>query len=476
VIVTGGSKIKAIGANSYTGWTRIDSGSTFQPAEGNTGGLTSSAVTNNGTLVLIRQDNGVFIYGGPIVGSGKLIVDANNVNSGDVTLTGGCTYTGGTFIGDNGLIVGDGATSGSITGNVIFTNSTQGPNDNTRSLTFYRGDDITFSGNIVTNFSSAQNNRGRVQQNGSGVLTLTGNNTYDSGTVISAGTLQVGNGGTSGSIGTGGVTDNGTLAWNRSDNTTYSGAITGTGYFVKLGAGTLTLANTNLSYSGFTTLSNGTLIVSGQFAPSTVGIGGNDLIIGGGTLIPGGANTVVTNVVAGSLIMNAGTIQFTLNKSLAASNTVMWVTNLALAYSGNITIAGGTLKLVNAGPALTVGDKFTLFILDGNNPSQVTGMNNLTFVTPGFTINTSNLAVDGSVTVTAVSPAPTITTTVSGGNLNLSWPANWIGGVHLQNQTNSLAKGLGTNWVTIPGTDASNTYQAPINTTNGSVFYRLIAP
>jgi len=39
-----------------------------------------------------------------------------------------------------------------------------------------------------------------------------------------------------------------------------------------------------------------------------------------------------------------------------------------------------------------------------------------------------------------------------------------------------LAKGLGTNWVTIPGTDASSTYLAPIIKTNGSVFYRLITP
>ena len=57
VIVHGNNnKIKAIGANSYTGWTQIDSGATFQPTEGNTGQLLSSVVTNNGTLRFVAQD------------------------------------------------------------------------------------------------------------------------------------------------------------------------------------------------------------------------------------------------------------------------------------------------------------------------------------------------------------------------------------------------------------------------------------
>ena len=45
---------------------------------------------------------------------------------------------------------------------------------------------------------------------------LTGTNTYSGGTTIDAGTLQLGNGGTTGSI-VGNVTNNATLALNRSD-------------------------------------------------------------------------------------------------------------------------------------------------------------------------------------------------------------------------------------------------------------------
>ena len=64
---------------------------------------------------------------------------------------------------------------------------------------------------------------------GAGVLTLTGANAYAGATTISAGTLQIGDGGVSGALGAGAVTNNGTLAFNRADNVTLANAITGAG-------------------------------------------------------------------------------------------------------------------------------------------------------------------------------------------------------------------------------------------------------
>jgi hypothetical protein len=63
----------------------------------------------------------------------------------------------------------------------------------------------------------------------------------------------------------------------------------------------------------------------------------------------------------------------------------------------------------------------------------------------------------------------------SGTQLTLSWPADHTGW-RLQAQTNNASTGLGTNWVDVANSSATNQVIVPINSTNGSVFYRLIYP
>jgi autotransporter-associated beta strand protein len=79
--------------------------------------------------------------------------------------------------------------------------------------------------------------------------------------------LQIGNGGTSGSI-AGNVTNDAALVFNRSDAVTFGGDIGGSGTVAKLGAGVLSLTGAN-TYTGVTVIDAGTLSVNGSIASSS---------------------------------------------------------------------------------------------------------------------------------------------------------------------------------------------------------------
>src|SRR4029077_17220987 len=123
---------------------------------------------------------------------------------------------------------------------------------------------------------------GGVAQIGAGTTILTGNSTYTGGTTISAGTLHIGAGATTGRI-VGNVANNGVLAFNRSDSVTFGGVISCTGSLVKHGAGTLTLPAKN-TYAGTTTIDAGSLIVDGSIASEQTFVNAGAFLGGHGTI------------------------------------------------------------------------------------------------------------------------------------------------------------------------------------------------
>ena len=97
---------------------------------------------------------------------------------------------------------------------------------------------------------------------------LAGSNTYQGPTTISAGGVQLGNGGTAGSFGAGDVTINAPLTIFRSNAWTLANNIAGSGSITHSGAGTTTLSGSN-SFTGNVTVSVGTLKITNSDALGT---------------------------------------------------------------------------------------------------------------------------------------------------------------------------------------------------------------
>jgi hypothetical protein len=136
--------------------------------------------------------------------------------------------------------------------------------------------------------------------------------------------------------------------------------------------------------------------------------------------------------------------------------------------SGTITY-GGTLTVVLGGTsALQIGDTFQLF-------SAPTITSNFTTVNlPSTYVWTNKLAIDGTIAVLSLAQ-PGMTHSISAGNLNLAWPADYLGWV-LESQTNSLSVGITTTWFPVSGSETVTSIQIPIETNNPTVFYRLRSP
>ena len=247
------------------------------------------------------------------------------------------------------------------------------------------------------------------------------------------------------------------------------------GGLTKLGAGILTLSSAN-SYDGVSTVSNGTLLVSGSLLGDAIAapngtlagngaVGGN--VTANGTLAPGtAAATGRLTVTSNATISGTGTNVMKLNKTGA--------TNDVLSVGGTLTY-GGTLSLTNLSGTLAPSNTFKLFTA-GTFAGTFAHIVPAT-PAPGLGWNTSTLATDGTLRLVAtVNTTPTnIVVMVNGNQLTLSWPADHTGW-RLQGQTNSLSTGLSSNWFDVPGSTAVNSVNVTINPANGTVFYRMVYP
>src|SRR5580765_4519946 len=187
-----------------SGTFTVNTGGTVQGADGST--LAAARISINA--------------GGSVAANGGVF----NLNPG----SGGATSTAGRFTGFGSIV----APSISLSASAANISTADIAGGNTLTLD--------------TVLSAA----GGFNKTGDGTVVLIRANTYTGGTTISAGTLQLGNGGSSGSV-VGDITDNAALVINRSDSVTLAGVISGSGTLTQAGSGT-TILTANNTYAGGT--------------------------------------------------------------------------------------------------------------------------------------------------------------------------------------------------------------------------------
>lgn len=375
-------------SSSISGGVAINSGGIFKAGAA----FTSSG---SGSITLGAADstidtNGFDVtFGNSISGTGTL----NKTGTGTLTLS-NSSYSGGTTLSGGTLALGSSSALGS-SGTISFGGGTlkftaSNTTDYSARFSTAAGQAYAFdnNGQNVTLGTGLTSSGGTLTKSGTGTLTLTGANTYSGTTTVSTGTLQIGNGGTSGSL-AGNIANNSTVAFNRSDASTYSGVISGSGAVTKSGSGTLTLSGTN-TYNGATTVSAGTLKLSGSAANSAFTVAGGTLSGAGtlGALIIDDGGTLAPGNSPGTL--HAGATTF------ASGGSYLWEINNVNGTAGAdpgwdlLSITGGlTISATNADP-------FTIdltSLTSGNVAGLATGFS--TNASYSFTLVSTTTGISG---------------------------------------------------------------------------------
>jgi autotransporter-associated beta strand protein len=229
----------------------------------------------------------------------------------------------------------------------------------------------------------------RLLKQGAGTLTLNTDNTYTGGTSVEGGTLQVGSfAGPSGSLGSGPITNNGAMIFNRSGTLTVPGRISGTGS-VEHQAGTVVLTDTNSTFriAGILagTLQVSSLPAAGDFScqgaltlnlPVDATLANN--IDGAGAVNYGGAGTITVsgnNTYSGPTAING--VCRVIPATAAAFGTADAQTTIAGNFGafGGLTLTGG---LTIAEPFLLSARQPTDFGAIAPHILNLTGTNTLT--------------------------------------------------------------------------------------------------
>ncbi|KYE30852.1 AIDA autotransporter [Salmonella enterica subsp. enterica serovar Typhimurium] len=214
---------------------------------------------------------------------------------------------------------------------------------------------------------------GQIVKSGSDELIVTGDNNYSGGTTISGGTLTADH---ADSLGTGAVANSGVLQVGEGE---LENTLSGSGSLVKTGTGELTLGGDN-SYSGATTITDGTLIAANVNALGSGNIDNSGTLIldanGAFELANVTTHSGATTALAAGSTLDAG--QFTQEDGSTLSIDLGAATDDAVITADSVAL-GGTLNVTGIG---SVTDSWTpeayTYTLIGSDSAITTDFDDLT--------------------------------------------------------------------------------------------------
>ncbi len=379
------------GANSARaahGTFTVDAGSTFTV----TSELDETTATSNwngskltkqgdGTLILSNTGND---YGDTEIDGGILAAkDAAALGTGDVTIAESATLALSQGTLDNN-VTGEGQIVKSGSDELIVTgdnNYSGGTTISGGTLTADHADslgsgDVANSGVLQVGEGELENTlsgSGSLVKTGTGELTLSGDNSYSGGTTIIGGTLTADH---ADSLGTGAVANSGVLQVGEGE---LENTLSGSGSLVKTGTGELTLGGDN-SYSGATTITDGTLIAANVNALGSGNIDNSGTLIldanGAFELANVTTHSGATTALAAGSTLDAG--QFTQEDGSTLSIDLGAATDDAVITADSVAL-GGTLNVTGIG---SVTDSWTpeayTYTLIGSDSAITTDFDDLT--------------------------------------------------------------------------------------------------
>ena len=376
-------------------------------------GTVSSVVAGTYRLVIGGSTNTTF---GGAIDNGSGVVGLTKSGTGTLLLTGANGFTGGVTL--NGGTLGAGSanaigSSGAISfggGTLQYSASNTTDYSSRFSNAASQQYSIDTNGENVTLASNLTSSGGSFTKLGAGAVTLSGNNSYSAGTLVSQGALV---GGASTSFGSGAIvlgdgntgTSSVVLVANNSGNTTIANAIT----VANLGTGLVSIGGTNTGASSANAWT-GTLTLNRNaqlFGDTTPGSSGRTSFLGqitgsGGITVTQGRVTLQngTNNFTGPVVVNSGaTLQLDVGGGL----------NEVIPNSAAVTV-NGLLNFASGGGTETIGS------LDGSGTVSSFVAGSYSLVVGGSTSTTFSGVINNGSGVIGLTKSGTGTLTLAGPN------------------------------------------------------------